>query len=424
MNILLVAVNRSREIMPCMPVGIACLLPLLSDHNVRVLDLFWESQPEETLLKTIQDSQPHLVGFSIRNIDNQLLSRPEYYLPQVKRYVEIVKKEAAIPVVIGGAGYGIFPHAALDFLGADWGIAGDGELGFPLLLKVLENHGNPAGIPGLIAPGTSNNRTVPARIQDYGQIPLPAWNVLRLQDYLEQKGSLSLLSKRGCSYNCLYCDVPAREGHLVRGKTPQRLVDEMELAAQMGITEVFIADNIFNFPQGYARAVAEEILHRDIKIKWSATLHPLGIDGEDIRTLRRSGLRFASLGPDTGSPEMLKRLQKGFSLEEVWHLIGLLKDNGIGFFLSILLGGPGETRSTVEESMRFASKAGATITTFRQGIRIIPLTDLAKAALLEGVLKPTDNLMVPHFYMNKNIRDWVGEYLQANFLGDPRIMIQ
>ncbi|MBI4596523.1 MAG: radical SAM protein [Candidatus Tectomicrobia bacterium] len=424
MDILLVAVNRSREIMPCMPVGIACLLPLLKKHTVKVMDLFWESQPEEALRKTIQQSQPHLVGFSIRNIDNQLWSRPEYYLPQVKRYIEVVKKEAPIPVVVGGAGYSIFPHAALDYVGADWGIAGDGELSFPQLLETIESDGNPAGIPGLIAPGTAGRRSALARIKDYGQIPLPEWNVLRVQDYLEQKGSLSLLSKRGCSYNCLYCDVPAREGYQARGKNPQRLVDEMELAFHMGVAEVFIADNIFNYPQDYARAVAEEILRRNIKIKWSATLHPLGIDGEDMRILRRSGLRFASLGPDTGSPEMLKRLQKGFSLEEVWHLIGLLKENGIGFFLSILLGGPGETHSTVEESLRFASKAEAAFTTFRLGIRITPLTGLSQIALQEGVLKPTDNLMIPHFYMNKNIQDWVGDYLRANFSGNPRVLIQ
>lgn len=424
MKILLVAVNRTREIMPCMPVGLACLHPLLKDHTVSILDLFWEPEPEETLKDAMRHFQPQLAGFSIRNIDNQLWSRPEYYLPEVKRYIDIVKKENSIPVAVGGAGYSLLPQQAIDYLGADWGIAGDGELSFPLLLGAIESHSNPSGIPGLIIPGTMQYRVPLARIKDYAPISLPAWEVLHWQKYQEERGSLSILARRGCPYNCLYCDVPVREGHHLKGKSPGRLVDEIEAASHMGIAEIFVADNIFNYPPGYAQAVAEEIIRRGIYIKWSATLHPLSIDSGDIKSLRRAGFHAASLGPDTGSPAMLKYLRKGFSLEEVSRLCRLLQENGIDYYLSILLGGPGETRATVEESMRFAEKAGAVLTTFRAGIRITSFTGLHQIALQEGVLSPEDNLLSPQFYISSSIRDWVSDYLKANFLGNPHILIQ
>lgn len=407
-----------------MPVGLACLYPLLKDHDATILDLFWESDPEGVLKKVITSMQPQLVGLSIRNIDNQLCSRPEYYLPAVKRYVEIIKQELSIPIVVGGAGYSLFPHQALDYLGANWGIAGDGELSFPLLLRALERHKDPSNLPGLITPDRRGEGSILASIEDYAQIPLPAWETLRLREYHEEHGSLSILARRGCPYNCLYCDVPVREGHAVRGKNPLRLVDEIEAASRLNIAEVFVADNIFNYPGGYARAVAEEILRRRVKVKWSATLHPLNIDSDDIRTLRRSGFSMASLGADSGSPAMLAHLRKGFDIEEVSRLINLLRENGITFYLSIMIGGPGETRLTVEESIRFAIKVNASMTTFRMGIRITPLTGLHQTALEEGVVKPGQNLLEPCFYVSNSIRDWAAAFLHSNFDGNPRILIQ
>jgi len=410
--------------MPCMPAGIACLPPLLDEHEIEVLDLFWEENPEQALRNTIRDIQPGLVGFSIRNVDNQLWSRPDYYFPEVKRYVEVARAETSSPIVVGGAAYSIFPYSALHYFGADWGIAGDGEVSFPPLVQALENCCDPSGIEGVVSPDDSGKRFTPPRVKDYDQIPPPAWETIDTERYVKEGSALSMLSRRGCPYNCIYCDAPPSEGHVVRGKSPKRLVDEIESAVRAGVTTFFVADNVFNHPPGYAGAVAEEIIRRKIKITWGATLHPRGIDTDEIRLLRRSGFILSSIGPDSGSPQMLKNYRKGCSIEEVKRLISLLKENEIRFFMSILLGGPGETRSTVEESVKFAENAGATVTSVRVGIRITPLTGLHKVALDEGVLDPDDNLMEPRFYVSSDISDWIFDYLNANLKGVPGIIVQ
>ena len=421
MRILLISVNRSREIMPVMPVGVACLCSLLSDHDVKVMDLFWEANPEEAIKAAVREIQPGLIGLSIRNIDNQLWSRTEYYLPEVKRHIEVIREETAMPIVLGGAGYSVFPYDALEYLGADWGIAGDGEVSFPSFVRAMENCKDPSAIAGVIKRGSTGARFAPPRVSDYDKTPLPAFDVIRLEDYRKLNGSLSILARRGCPFNCIYCDAPVSEGHKLHGKSPKRLVDEIEAAYRRGVTAFNISDNVFSLPKGYAGAVAEEIIGRKMKIAWGATLHPRGTKEEDVRTLRRAGFVFASVTPDSGSPEMMKRLRKGCSVEEVNKLTQLLKENGIRFFLSFLLGGPGESKSTVDESIKLALNTRADLTTMRVGMRITPMTGLHKLAISEGVIDPQDKLVEPRFYTN-NVTDWIFEHLRKNLGGLPLII--
>jgi len=317
----------------------------------------------------------------------------------------------------------VFPYDALEYLGADWGIAGDGEISFPSFIRAMESCKDPSSITGVIKRGAIGARFAPPRVSDYDKVPLPAFDVIRLEDYRKLNGSLSILARRGCPFNCIYCDAPVSEGHKIHGKIPKRLVDEIEAAYHEGVTAFNIADNVFSHPKGYARAVAEEIIARKIKIAWGATLHPRGIKEEDVRLLRHAGFVFASVTPDSGSPEMMKRLKKGCTLDEVIKLTQLLKETGIRFFLSFLLGGPGESKSTVDESIKLALNTKADLTTMRVGMRITPMTHLHKLAISDGVIDPQDKLIEPRFYTN-NVTDWIFEHLRTSLSGLQSLIIQ
>jgi len=407
-----------------MPVGLACLPPVLIEHETEILDLFFEKNPEEALREKIRTTQPGLIGFSVRNVDNQLWARTEYYLPEVKRYVEVAREESRMPIVLGGAAYSIFPYTALKYIGADWGIVGDGEVIFPRFVKALENCCDPSSIEGVVNPKSGGKRFKPPRVEDYDNTPIPQYDAIRFEDYISEGSALSIISRRGCPYNCIYCDAPVSEGHELRGKSPKRLVDEIETVARMGAKTVNVSDNVFNYPRGYAREVAEEIIRRDLKIAWGATLHPSGADENDLRIMRKSGMVVASIGPDTGSPDMMKNLNKGCDLDQVKRLVKMLKENEIGFFMSILLGGPGETRQSVEKSVDLITKTRANVTGVRVGIRITPLTKLHEIAVKQGVVEADNKLMEPRFYITDEVKDWVFDYLNNNLKGMPGINIQ
>ncbi len=424
MRILLVSTNRSREIMPCMPTALAILPPVVPEHEVHTLDLFRSENPEETLRKAVCNIQPGLVGLSIRNVDNQLWARTEYYLPEIKKYVKTIREETEAPVVLGGAGYSIFPIPALKYTGADYGIVGDGEVSLPPLIRALENCCDPSPIEGVVTPDDTRGRFMPPRVENYDEQPLPRWDAVDVDDYLREGTTLSIIARRGCRFNCIYCDAPASEGHRVRGKSPERLVAELEHAVNYGVSSFNISDNVFNYPKGYAEAVSERIIDRGLKINWGATLHPKGADPGQIDLLRRSGFKMASMGPDSGSPEMLKRYDKGCTIEEVRNLMELLANNGIGFYTSLLIGGPGENEDTVTKSVEFVANSRANVTGVRVGIRVTPLTPLHEIAIREGAIEPENNLMEPAFYISPDIKEWIFDYLNRKLKGMPGIIVQ
>ena len=84
----------------------------------------------------------------------------------------------------------------------------------------------------------------------------------------------------------------------------------------------------------------------------------------------------------------------------------LVRVTALGF---LLLGGPGETRDSVIESLRFADSLPLTQLKITSGIRIYPETPLAKIAVAEGVIAPEDNLLRPRFYIARGLEEWLSE---------------
>jgi len=139
--------------MPAMPLGLACVVEATRNagHDVTMLDLMFEMDAAAVLKKMITEFRPECIGISVRNIDDQNIETPRFLLDKVKEVVALCRDQVNVPVVLGGAGYSMFPESALAYLDADMGIEGEGEIAFPALLARLENNSDLSGIPGLYA---------------------------------------------------------------------------------------------------------------------------------------------------------------------------------------------------------------------------------------------------------------------------------
>ena len=105
------------------------------------------------LSESISGFSPDVIGISVRNIDDQVMESPNFLLDGVKTVVNECRSLSDAPIVLGGAGYSIFPRRALEYLKADMGIQGEGEKAFVMLLERLELKGDISEIPGLCLPG-------------------------------------------------------------------------------------------------------------------------------------------------------------------------------------------------------------------------------------------------------------------------------
>ena len=151
MRILLISANTEQINTPVLPLGLAYIAAALDEqgHVVKMLNLMMQTDTQNALHGAIVEFNPEIIGISIRNIDDQNMESPRFLLETVKDVVASCRKYSGATIVLGGAGYSIFPQASLDFLKADIGIQGEGEKAFLTLLNRIPNGKDLSDIPGL-----------------------------------------------------------------------------------------------------------------------------------------------------------------------------------------------------------------------------------------------------------------------------------
>jgi radical SAM superfamily enzyme YgiQ (UPF0313 family) len=422
MRILFVSTNRLRRIAPPMPLGLASVIAQIDEsrHEIQVLDLMFVEQPEAELKARLADFSPDVIALSVRNIDNQSCYDTEYLLPEDKKVVEWCREASKATVVVGGTAFTVSPTAILEYLQADFGIVGEGEISFRELVDRLDRDEDPSDIPGLVwrAPdGLTANP--PEYIEDLDSLRLPRRELFDNQRYADEGGSGNILLKQGCTFDCLYCDGPHVMGRRLRMKSPGKVAEELVEMEALGIETSFFADAIFNHPIDYAKEVCRKIVERGPKMRWLATMHPRFVDRELIELMREAGCVAVSLGCDSCSERMLKLLRKGFTKEQLRSTAELLEEMRVNYILGLLIGAPGENRQTVEESVEFLSRRSPMMVDFCLGIRLMPHTALLEIAVREGVISAEDPLMEPKFYVSPEIEAWIEGYLKEICAGHP-----
>jgi radical SAM superfamily enzyme YgiQ (UPF0313 family) len=126
-----------------------------------------------------------------------------------------------------------------------------------------------------------------------------------------------------------------------------------------------------------------------------------------VDLMSKAGCEQVSLGFESGSERVLKNMNKRFTLKGVRLISEMLSDHGIRRMGFLLLGSPGETRESVEQSLAFADSLKLETMKITLGVRIYPHTALAKKAVDEGVISSEDDLFFPRFYLAKGLEDWL-----------------
>jgi radical SAM superfamily enzyme YgiQ (UPF0313 family) len=420
MRVLLISANTEQLQMPVLPLGLACVATAAekAGHEVRFLNLMTTKDLKQLELENaISGFDPEVVGISARNIDDQCMNSPRFLLDGVRDIVSFCRRLTSAPVVLGGAGYSIFPGAALAFLGADMGIKGEGEDAFVRLLDRLSRKDDLSGVPNLVlADPARQNEIRVLRALDNFALPDPAGMFPFPTEFQNQKIWLPFQTRRGCPMECSYCSTATIEGRILRKRSPETVVGSIAGFVQAGFEHFYFVDNTFNLPPSYARELCDLMIARNLHIQWRCILYPWRVEECLIERMARAGCVEVSLGFESGSSNMLRSLNKKYQLEEVRSISKMLAKYQIGRMGFLLLGGPGETRKTVHESFQFADSLDLEALKITAGIRIYPNTALAETAVAEGVVSPSDDLLRPTFYLADEIKGWIEERI-SDWLG-------
>ena len=393
----LLSSNICTDPYPVYPLGMAVVAGGLEQagHRVCQHDYLATDRSDERLNAALLEFDPDFVGISLRNIDNvdSFAAGREWYLAETRRLVKVIRRACAAPVIVGGPAFSIMPEEIIDYIEADYGIAGPGEQALSDLAAAIDRNRD---IPRIIngKPGAYNGKPVVSACRQEDLISY----------YLERSGMINLQTKRGCPHNCHYCSYPKLEGHQLRVRDPGQVVEEIQRAQrEFGANTFFFTDSVFNDPAGHYLDLAEALVKSDLNISWYGYFRPQGMGTQELSLLKRSGLEAMELGTDAASDTTLAGLNKQFTFEEVVAFNRLCVKAQIPCAHFFIFGGPGESMQTLSEGLENLNRLEQCVMFAFSGIRILPKTEVHALALRQGLLSETDSLLKPVYYFSPDI---------------------
>jgi radical SAM superfamily enzyme YgiQ (UPF0313 family) len=302
------------------------------------------------------------------------------------------------------------------------GIQGEGEAALVTLLARLAAEKPLTDVPGLYIRGKGLQAP---RTFDPALDPMPLPGPDSFDGCLADDPTIYLpvQTRRGCPLRCSYCSTPAIEGARIRRRSPHKVVASLARWRAAGFRQVFFVDNVFNLPPGYAQDLCERITAAGLDIDWRCILYPGQVSKNLVQAMARAGCREVSLGFESGFQPMLDAMRKRFRVEDVRNASRLLADCGIRRMGFLLLGGPGETRDSVEKSLAFVDALDLEAVKLTVGVRIYPDTELARIAVREGVIGADTDLLQPRFYLVRGLEAWLRETVRAWMAERPHGML-
>ncbi len=354
------------------PLGLAYLAAISERRGdeVRVYD---GNVERESLEAVVEAFRPHVVGISANTIQVQ----------SAWRDAALVRARSDAAVVLGGPHPSILPGESLQQHGVDFVVRGEGEETWAELCAAIEGAPRESwpdrvrAIAGLSyrAPEGPCHNPERAPIQDLDRLPFPAYRYFRIERYTNlqptldaRKGpSYPILTSRGCPYQCSYCcQIGPRRW---RARSPENVVAEWRwLVRELGAREIGVLDDSFNIDRERVLRICELLVKEGLnRVPWIMIngMRANLVDEELLRRMREAGCIRTAFGVESGNQRILDEvIGKHLTLEQVRAAFRAARAVGmetIGFFI---IGLPGETEETIEDTIRFACELDPLVANF------------------------------------------------------------
>jgi len=336
---------KEREIMkPYAPLGLLYLSSHLRARGfgVGIYDSTFGSRAE--LLRLIETERPRVVG-----IYGNLLTRANVLA------IAAAARECGCRVVIGGPEPANYADEYLR-AGADAIVNGEGEVSLEALLRSRDWRDAP-GIQYRAEDGSVVSNAAAPLIANLDAQPWPDRERIDIGRYLRAwrerhgRGSVSVITARGCPYHCRWCS------HSVYGKThrrrsPESVVSEVEWIVERYAPDMlWMADDVFTIHPGWIFEYAKEMKKRRMSIPFECITRADRVNERIVETLAELGCFRVWIGSESGSQRILDAMQRGVRVEQVREAVRLLRAQGIETGMFLMWGYDGEELSDIEATV-------------------------------------------------------------------------
>jgi magnesium-protoporphyrin IX monomethyl ester (oxidative) cyclase len=361
------------------PIGLISLASFLQING-------YETEVLDTIGEDLKNYEPHNEVYRCGMSNHKVCSVVENYkpdvvgiscsftprFPNVVQIARLVKQfNPNIPVVVGGMHATVCAEDVLKEPSIDFVIMGEAEVPFLNLLEKLKTppikgedlHAVSFRVPEGI--WVSKERTL---IDNLDSLPIPAYDLIPMEKYFrsgvkrdsltEEKRQSSVVTSRGCPFQCSFCSSQSMWGNVCRQRSPMHILSEIEmLLNSYGVKEIAFEDDNLTLNKDRISQLCREIIHRNLKFKWTTPngIHIANLDLPLIRLMKSSGCKRLNFGIESGDEHILNDvMNKKISLSKIKEVVKMCSDEGIVTLGYFVLGMPGETEQSLIRTIEFA----------------------------------------------------------------------
>ncbi len=329
--------------------------------KVDICDAGAELLSDEEVLERISIYNPKVVGFTFMT--------PQF--PYVKSLSDkIMNFDPDIFQIAGGTHVNSVPERSLNELpNLDCLVLDEGEITLVELLKGLKGKNKPDlneidGLGFMINGEFHRTRPRPL-IQDLDELPMPAWEALPIDQYqVSQPGrrykytegvALTISASRGCPFRCQFCASHAVFPAGNRQRSPKLVADELEyIYKTFNVKHFFFVDEILFLKRSYLTQLCQEIKRRGLPLIWAGNTRAdsPALTDEILEIIKDAGCVRVDFGVESGSADILREINKGVSLEQIYSAHRLVQKHGLATTSMMIVGHPSESLKDYHDSIR------------------------------------------------------------------------
>lgn len=368
-------------------------------HEVRVLDANGFDLKWEHVGRAVTEFDPHLVvtrlAFDCMEEDLKVLQIAKAAAPfcvtavrnkivsEVPELLDAIAQKHEVDLFVLGELDAVLPDVA-STLADTWG---EEPPSFRDLRPLLKSD------PGLYMKDGQGGflKTGNAALMNLEKAPFPAYDLLpSLKPYhtgVFDDHFAMIQTSRGCPFNCAFCAYAA-EKH--RPRDPLHVTEELKwLKQDLGVKGVLFFDDVLALNADRTKNLASTLIREHVGLEWVACTRANLVDTPTLKEMRVSGCKELAVGIESGSPEILKTVDKGVTLDDIRKCRASCREAGVLFYGMCIAGLPGETEGTLKETLDFILEIDPFYTQFCFSTPF-PNTDMYKWYKSKGFLLTKD----------------------------------
>ncbi|MEX2726997.1 MAG: radical SAM protein [Candidatus Sigynarchaeum springense] len=338
------------------PLGLLYLAQILSDkgYQARVYDQAVTGASNAEILEgVIKKADPHILGVSV-------------YLRNFAATRDLVKRVKSwnpnITIIAGNYIPTFFPENVMREMSVDYCIRGEGEIALLALVDhVLKHKGDLASMKGVIyrEHGLVKAGLPPEPVVDLDTLPIPDRRLVDF-NYRFQRKSTTILTSRGCPFDCKFCTFERLMGRAWRARSPENVLEELHRLQSDGYEDIIVIDSNFALNKKRAFRICQGIVQEGLRgLRFSSDVRVDSATKPMLRTLASGGFQSILMGIESGNQRLLDFYKKGFTVEQAQTAVRNASDAGIGMIMaSFVVGAPDETLAEAINTVKFAERLG------------------------------------------------------------------